>query len=122
MVMDRTGLEDLQEIRVNICIPRRLQECGPPKLAKLCLLLGDDEVLAVKVTGQAVVFLAQVLEICLEIGRSFLPMALQARADLRGNIRSGSEYGFATASFIGHEHLEPLDLWGESGNLTKNAV
>jgi hypothetical protein len=63
MVMDRTGLEDLQEIRVYISIPRRLQECGPSKLAELCLLLGDDEILATKVTGQAVVLLAQVLEI-----------------------------------------------------------
>jgi hypothetical protein len=47
---------------------------------------------------------------------------LRACANLLENIRSYSEYGLATASFIGHEHLEPLDLWGESGNLTKNAV
>jgi hypothetical protein len=37
---------------------------------------------------------------------------LRACASLLENIRSDSEYGFATASFIGHEHLEPLDLWG----------
>jgi hypothetical protein len=61
--MDRTGLEDLQEIRVYISIPRRLQKCGPAKLTELRLLLGDDKILAAKITGQAVVLLAQVLEI-----------------------------------------------------------
>jgi hypothetical protein len=57
--MDRTSLEDLQKIRVYISIPRRLQKCGPAKLAEFRLLLGDDEILAAKVIGQAVVLLAQ---------------------------------------------------------------
>jgi hypothetical protein len=44
---------------------------------------------------------------------------LRACANLLENIRSDSEYGFATASFIGHEHLEPLDLWGKAAILQK---
>jgi len=49
----------------------------------------------------------------------FLAYGLRACADLRGNIWSDSEYGFATTSFIGHEHLEPLDLWGKATILQK---
>jgi hypothetical protein len=57
MVMDRTSFEDLQEIRVYISIPRRLQECGPPKLAKLSLLLGYDEILAGLEAGRSAGFI-----------------------------------------------------------------
>jgi|WetSurMetagenome_2_1015567.scaffolds.fasta_scaffold109585_2 hypothetical protein len=46
---------------------------------------------------------------------------LRACADLLENIRSDSEYGLATASFIGYGHLEPLDFQ-EKSNLIKNAV
>jgi hypothetical protein len=38
-----------------------------------------------------------------------------------GDIRSDSEYGLATASFIGYGHLEPLYI-PEKSNLIKNAA
>jgi hypothetical protein len=50
--MNRTSLEDLQEIRVYICIPRRLQECGPMKLAEFCLLRGDDENVRLRIKNE----------------------------------------------------------------------
>jgi hypothetical protein len=46
---------------------------------------------------------------------------LRACADLLENIRRDSEYGLATASFIGYGHLEPLYIQ-EKSNLIKNAV
>jgi hypothetical protein len=55
--MDRTGLEDLQEIGVYISIPRRLQKCcPPPKLVKPHLLLGDDEKVRLRIKNKKVNF------------------------------------------------------------------